>query len=70
MMMMMIIIIIIIMMEIIDCEISAFRREVSGNCALLGCYTACKGNSLPTFRDSVSVPSSRVENPKIGLSTP
>jgi len=31
------------------------------NCALLGCYAACNGNSLPTFRDNLSVPSSRVK---------
>jgi len=32
-------------------------------CALLGCYAPCGGNSLPTFRDNLSVPSSRVKNP-------
>jgi hypothetical protein len=26
------------------------------NCALMGCYAACSGNSLPTFRDDLSVP--------------
>ena len=26
------------------------------NCALLGYYAACSGNSLPTFRDNISVP--------------
>jgi hypothetical protein len=30
------------------------------NCALLGCYAACGGNFLPTFRDNLSVPSSGV----------
>jgi hypothetical protein len=30
-------------------------------CALLGCNAASSGNPLPTFRDSVSVPSSRVK---------
>jgi hypothetical protein len=29
----------------------------NGNCALLGCYAASRGNSLPTFRDHLSVPS-------------
>jgi hypothetical protein len=29
-------------------------------CALLGCYATSSGNPLPTFRDNVSVPSSRV----------
>jgi hypothetical protein len=30
-------------------------------CPLLGCYAASSGNPLPTFRDNVSVPSSRVK---------
>jgi hypothetical protein len=33
-------------------------------CGLLGNYTASCGNCLPTFRDKVSVPSSRVEIPR------
>jgi hypothetical protein len=41
--------------------ISGFRREVDKNCALLGYYTACSGNSLQTFRDKLSVPSSMVQ---------
>jgi hypothetical protein len=36
-----------------------FRREVNKNCALLGHYAASSGNSLPTFRNNLSVPSSR-----------
>ena len=32
-------------------------------CALLGYYAASCGNCLPTFRDNVSVPSSRVKSP-------
>jgi hypothetical protein len=38
-------------------------RQQSDNiiCGLLGDYTASCGNYLPTFRDNVSVPSSRVE---------
>jgi hypothetical protein len=32
-------------------------------CALLGYYAASCGNCLPTFRDNVSVPSSRVNSP-------
>jgi hypothetical protein len=31
--------------------------------ALLGYFAASSGNSLPTFRDILSVPSSRVNNP-------
>jgi len=44
------------------CIISGFRREVDENSALLGCYThtASSGNYSPTFRDSLSVPTSRV----------
>jgi hypothetical protein len=30
-------------------------------CAVVGCYAASNGNTLPTFRDDVSVPSSRVK---------
>jgi hypothetical protein len=44
-------------------EISGFRREVDGNCALLGYYVAYGDNSLPTFRDNLSAPSSTVKNP-------
>jgi len=40
--------------------ISGFRRDVNEICALLGCYAAWSGNSLPTFWDELSVPSSRV----------
>ena len=32
------------------------------NCALPGHYAANGCNSLPTFRDKISVPSSRVKN--------
>ena len=39
--------------------ISGFRREVDENCALLGYYAARSVNYLPTFRDNLSVPSSR-----------
>ena len=49
------------------CEISGFRREVDENCALLGYYAACSRNFLSTFRDNLSVPSSRVKNPRIFL---
>jgi hypothetical protein len=39
--------------------ISVFRLEVDEMCALLGRYATYGGNSLPTFRDNLSVPSSR-----------
>ena len=44
--------------------ISRFRRHVFENCALLGYYAEQSGNSLPTFRDNLPVPSSRVKNSK------
>ena len=44
--------------------ISSFRREVDGNCALLGYYAASSGNFLPTFRDNSSFPSTGFRNPK------
>jgi len=42
--------------------ISVFDRVIEENCALLGYYSACSGNSLPTFREKVSFPSSRFKN--------
>jgi hypothetical protein len=33
-------------------------------CALLGYYPVSSGNSLPTFRDNLSVPSSRIKKSK------
>jgi hypothetical protein len=44
--------------------ISGFRRDVDVICGLLGNYTASCCNYLPTFRDNVSVPSSRVKIPR------
>ena len=44
------------------CVILGCRRERDENCVLLGYYTASSGNSLPTFRDNLSVLSSRVKN--------
>jgi hypothetical protein len=35
--------------------ISAFRRDVDENCALLGYYAASSGYFLPTFRDNPPV---------------
>jgi len=35
--------------------ISGFLREVDEICAFLGYYAAYSGNSLPTFRDNLSV---------------
>jgi hypothetical protein len=43
--------------------ISGFRRDVE-ICALLGYYAASSANPPPTFRDNVSVPSSRIKKSK------
>ena len=39
----------------------ASHREVDEKRALLGCYPAQSSNSLPTFRDNLSVQSFRVK---------
>jgi hypothetical protein len=44
------------------CAISGYRREVYVICAFLGCYAAFSINSLATFRNNLSVPSSWVKN--------
>jgi hypothetical protein len=44
--------------------IRSFRRKVDEICVLLGCYAASSGNSLPTFRDNLSLPSSNIKNPR------
>jgi len=41
---------------------AAFLRNVEEIFALLGYYAALGGNSVPTFRDNLSVQSSRVQN--------
>jgi len=41
---------------------SDLRREADDNRAPPGYYTANSGNSLLTFRENLSVPSSRVKN--------
>jgi hypothetical protein len=40
---------------------SAFSHEIAKNCALQAYHAASIGNSLPTFRDNVSAPYSRVK---------
>ena len=37
------------------------------NCIILGYYKVSRGNSLPTFRDNLLVPSSGFKNPKESL---
>jgi hypothetical protein len=41
--------------------ISGFRLDVNLICAILGFYAAYNASSLPTFRDNLSIPSSRVK---------
>ena len=43
-------------------EISGFHRDVDENWPLLSFYAASIGNSLETFQDKLSVPSSGVKN--------
>ena len=45
----------------IYCAISGFLHEADEICALLGYYTAYSGNFLLSFRDNLSVSSSRVK---------
>ena len=42
-------------------ETAGFRRDIDKICCLLEFYAESSGNSLPTFRDNVSVSSSRVK---------
>jgi len=45
-----------------SCVIAGLLRGVDENCALFGYYAGNSDNSLPTFRDNVSVPG-WVQNP-------
>jgi len=45
-------------------EQNSTNISVNVQCALLGHYAANSGNSLPKFRDNISVPPSRVKKPK------
>jgi len=44
-------------------DLKLLPREANEHCNLTGHYQASGGSSLPTFRDNLSVPSSRVKNP-------
>jgi hypothetical protein len=44
--------------------ISGFCRDLHDICALLGYYAALSDSSVLTFRDNLSVPSSRVKKSK------
>ena len=48
--------------------ISGFLHEVGENCVILGCY-AESSNFLLTFRDKLSVPSSRFKSQPVGIET-
>ena len=39
------------------CVSSGFRLDTEDICAILGYYAAYSGNSVPTFRDNLYVPS-------------
>ena len=41
-----------------------FHSEVDENCVLLVYHAVGSGNYLPTFRDNLSAPTSRVKNQK------
>jgi hypothetical protein len=47
-------------------RLPAFGKKLRADeiCAVLGCYAACSGKSLPTFRNKQSVPSSSVKKSK------
>jgi hypothetical protein len=42
------------------CVVSGFRHDVAEICGHLGYYTVLSGSCVPTFRDNLSVPSSRI----------
>ena len=42
------------------CVILGYRREIDENCDLLDYQAASSGNLLPTFRNKISVPTSRL----------
>jgi len=46
------------------CYTNCYNKIDHYSCSVLGYYTASSGNSLPTFRDNISFPSSRINNPK------
>jgi hypothetical protein len=46
------------------CVISGFSRDVNEICFLLRFYAAWKSSFIPKFRNNLSVPSSKVKQPK------
>ena len=56
---------------LITCVVSNFRCELNEIFALLCSYAASSGNSLPTFRDQLSVPSAVVKHSRnVGAELP
>jgi len=49
---------------IIKCDYDVFTKMSDEIDAVLGYYAVYSGDSVPTFRDNLSVPSSRENNPK------
>jgi len=47
------------LIKLVICIISSSRLEVNDNCALPGYYAAISDNSLATFRDNLSIQSSK-----------
>jgi hypothetical protein len=54
-----------IYLDVLD-VISDFHREVDEICALLGHYAVYSDNSLPTFRENLSVPYPRAMTGPVG----
>ena len=48
-----------------SCDLKPLPPQVNENCNLKGHHPASGGNSLPTFRDNLSVQSSRIKNPTL-----
>ena len=57
----MILLLILLIKRLVDCVISGFYHSIYEIFALLGCCLAYIGDSLPTFRDNLSVPPARVK---------
>ena len=50
--------------EYILCAVSGFRRDVDEICALLAYYATLSGSYVLTFRNNLSIPSSRIKKSK------
>jgi hypothetical protein len=54
---------------VVLCVILVFHRDIDESYAVLEYYAALGGSSVPTFRDNLSVPTSRVKNSSWRLKT-